>query len=166
MRKALHFAALFSIACLLLSCDSKHDGSKQEASIGPQFWLYDMTDYTRTHLDVLSGLGGRWISVRYQAKVDSKIDRAAKVREIVGAFTSDGWRQEALPKIKYVMSDLYETAADDLYFRRMPQHIHHQLPRIRERQRQHPAPVGIPMPALLRMPGLRRYPARALGREA
>ncbi len=118
MRKALHFAALFSIACLLLSCDSKHDGSKQEASIGPQFWLYDMTDYTRTHLDVLSGLGGRWISVRYQAKVDSKIDRAAKVREIVGAFTSDGWRQEALPKIKYVMSDLYETAADDLYFRR------------------------------------------------
>ncbi len=118
MQTSLHLAAIVAIACLLLGCDSKRDGADREDSIGPQFWVYDMKEYTRTHHDVLEGLGGRWISVRYEAKDGAKIDRAGKIREIVNAFISDGWKQEPLPKSKYVLSNLYETASDDLYFRR------------------------------------------------
>jgi hypothetical protein len=77
-----------------------------------------VSDYDRTREDVEAGMGGRWISVRYEAKSGIAVDRVAIVSEIVGAFTTDGWTQEKLPTHQYVMSEIYETGADDLYFRR------------------------------------------------
>jgi hypothetical protein len=77
-----------------------------------------VTDYERAEQDVMSGLGGRWISVRYEAKEEAAVDRTSKVQEIIEAFLSDGWKREALPTQPYVLSEIYETATDDLYFRR------------------------------------------------
>jgi len=48
----------------------------------------------------------------------------------------------------------------------MPQDVHHQLARVGVGQVQYPAAVGLEAPALLRVPGLRRHPARTLGAEA
>jgi len=118
MKMNFRFAiALVFLAGSLAGCGSKSDDVKSQ-SIGPQFWLYDVGDYDPTSEDVVEGLGGRWISVRYEAKAATNPDRAAKVEEIIEAFTADGWRQEALPSGDYVLSEIYETSGDDLYFTR------------------------------------------------
>lgn len=86
--------------------------------MGPKFWLFDVSDYNRTDEDVLHGLGGRWISVRYVLHDGVTVNRSDKVAEIVNAFTEDGWTLEELPSEKYVLSEIYETADSDLCFRR------------------------------------------------
>ena len=105
-------------AVLLLGCGSDESADESEGSIGPQFWLYDTTGYEIVDHDVVSGFGGRWISVRYKAQEPGIETREAKISEIMNAFLSDDWKEAPLPKREYVLSKIYETSQSDLYFTR------------------------------------------------
>jgi hypothetical protein len=52
---------------MLQACTNSQQSTKssEPSSIGPQFWKYDLREYEIAESDVLMGLGGRWISVRY-----------------------------------------------------------------------------------------------------
>ncbi len=92
--------------------------SKEPQSIGPQFWKYDLDEYDRVDHDVMYGLGGRWISLRFRRKPDAMVDRQTLVTRISTALKGDGWSAESLPNHKYVLSRIWETGPDDLYFGR------------------------------------------------
>jgi hypothetical protein len=93
-------------------------GEPAPESIGPQFWVYDLSEYEQTEHDVLAGLGGRWISVRYTRKPGFSVTRQQLISRIAAALEADGWTREAPPSHKYVLSRIWETASDDLHFRR------------------------------------------------
>jgi hypothetical protein len=87
-------------------------------AIGPQFWQYDLSEYERVDLDVVHGLGGRWISVRYKRKAEATVTRYEMVTAIRNALQEDGWSSEPLPSVKYVLSKVWETSPSDLCFGR------------------------------------------------
>ena len=87
-------------------------------SIGPQFFKYDLSDYIQVDTDVVSGLGGRWISVRYQRKPEASVTRDDMVAAIQRALQEDGWSAQTLPAHKYVLSQVWEKSALDLSFGR------------------------------------------------
>lgn len=87
-------------------------------TIGPQFWKYDLKEYSIITNDVVSGLGGRWISVRYQRRPEQSTTREGVVARITAALHADGWKTEPLPARKYVLSKIWETSAEDLHFAR------------------------------------------------
>jgi hypothetical protein len=87
-------------------------------TIGPQFWKYDLKEYSIVTNDVVSGLGGRWISVRYQRRPEQTTTRESVVSHITTALQADGWKTERLPAGKYVLSKIWETSAEDLHFTR------------------------------------------------
>ena len=47
-------------------------------TIGPQFWKYDLSHYTRVDSDIVNGRGGRWISVGYQRKPKAVVTRGER----------------------------------------------------------------------------------------
>ncbi|MBM4038482.1 MAG: hypothetical protein FJ290_08205 [Planctomycetes bacterium] len=96
--------------------DSKAEPPFPE-SIGPQFWLYGLPEYEEADHDVLYGLGGRWISIRLRRKPGSSVTRDQLVERISKPLLAAGWSRATPPK-KYVLSKMWETAADDLYFSR------------------------------------------------
>jgi hypothetical protein len=99
--------------------DTRPDQTGAEPrSIGPQFWKYDLSEYKQVEHDVMYGLGGRWISLRYELRADGSTNRDEMVARITAALTSDGWVKGALPKGRYVLSQIWETASDDLHFSR------------------------------------------------
>ena len=86
-------------------------------SIGPQFWLYDLSEYDEVEHDVRYGLGGRWISIRKRQKPGCSVTRDQLVERISKPLLAAGWTR-ATPPRRYVLSKMWETAAGDLYFRR------------------------------------------------
>jgi hypothetical protein len=87
-------------------------------SIGPQFWVYDLSKYDIVDNNVVSGMGGRWISVRYQKKNGAVVSRDDVVNDISSSLEIDGWTKEELPERKYVLSQIWEKAGQDLHFTR------------------------------------------------
>lgn len=87
-------------------------------SIGPQFWVYDLSSYAQVDSDVVSGMGGRWISVRYQKKDGADVSRENVMSNIVSSLEGDGWTKKALPGRKYVLSQIWEKSDQDLHFSR------------------------------------------------
>ena len=87
-------------------------------SIGPQFWKYDLSEYERVEHDVVYGLGGRWISVRYKRKAEAAVTRDEMASAIRSALQEDGWSSKPLPTYKYVLSKIWQTSPSDLCFAR------------------------------------------------
>ena len=87
-------------------------------AIGPQFWRYDLSEYESVEHDVVYGLGGRWISVRYKRKAEATVTRDEMVSAIWSALQEDGWSSKPLPTVKYVLSKIWETSPSDLCFGR------------------------------------------------
>ena len=87
-----------------------------------QFWPYSLEEYEYAQqdsgFDVVYGLGGRWITARYLLREGHHITREEMVQRITQSLEFYGWKQEDLPDRKYVLSKIYETAKDDLYFTR------------------------------------------------
>ncbi|MBN1818029.1 MAG: hypothetical protein JW828_11775 [Sedimentisphaerales bacterium] len=101
---------------------SSADGNKSQRTepnvIGPQFWKYDLSEYERVDQDVFSGLGGRWISVRYRLKEGRAVSRDQMISRITQALETDGWKREPLPNRQYAFPTIWETSPQDLYFTR------------------------------------------------
>ena len=85
-----------------------------------QFWPYSLEEYQlqKNEAHGLGGLGGKWITVRYLLREGHPITREEMVQRITRSLEFYGWRQEALPDVKYVLSKIYETSKDDLHFMR------------------------------------------------
>ena len=93
---------------------------QRSLTIGPQFWKYDMSEYERVDSNVVYGLGGRWISVRYRRKSGEAVNRHDMISRISKALTSDGWTPRSLPGYEYVLSTIWETSEDDIHYTRAP----------------------------------------------
>ena len=91
---------------------------KEPNSIGPQFWVYDLSSYSIADNDVVSGISGRWISVRYRRKSSADISRQDLVANITSSLESDGWTKKPLPSGKYMLSQIWEKSGQDLQFTR------------------------------------------------
>lgn len=116
---------IISIIALLLGCESRSKqptASNPVASAPDPFWplfyRYDLTDYSMATSDVIEGLGGRWISVRFQRHPDAWTTRMELVSRITTAMLADGWTQSPLPQRKYVLSKMWETSPEDIHFER------------------------------------------------
>lgn len=83
------------------------DKARARVSIGPQFWPYDLSEYQRVDSDVLYGMGGRWISIRYQRKDSSAINRDEMVKRISKTLKNEGWSSKTLEIVS-----LYRTEGD------------------------------------------------------
>jgi hypothetical protein len=92
--------------------------SPAPATIGPQFWLYGLPEYEIAEKDVVSGLGGRWISVRYRKRSHQQITPYEIELRITSALISDGWKKDALPSGRYILSKIWETSTEDIRFTR------------------------------------------------
>ena len=105
-----------------LGCDREAEESSQPeepASIGPQFWKYDLSNYTRVDSDVVYGLGGRWISIRYQRNAGTTVTRDEMASEVDRALLEDGWTAKSPPAPeRYVLSEIWETSPSDLCYHR------------------------------------------------
>ena len=99
------------------SGSSRHTPVAAKA-IGPQFWKYDLKEYSIVTNDVVSGPGGRWISVRYQRRFGETTTREAILSRIAAALQADGWKAEPLPTGRYVLSRMWESSTEDLHFTR------------------------------------------------
>jgi len=75
-------------------------------------------EYAIVTNDVVSGPGGRWISVRYQRHPEQTTTREEIVSRITTALQADGWQTAPLPSGRYVLSKMWETSAEDLHFTR------------------------------------------------
>lgn len=95
-------------------------GSKEPKSIGPQFWVYDLSAYEIVDHDVVYGLGGRWISVRYRKKPDAVVKRDELVSHITDSLLADGWTTKPSPSVPYVMSTIWQKSNQDIHFTRRP----------------------------------------------
>ncbi len=93
------------------------DKNPRPGMIGPQFWKYDLSEYKPIDQNVLSGMGGRWISMRYELKDGQTIPRDQIISRITQALEADGWNKEPLPE-RYVLSTIWETSPQDLCFTR------------------------------------------------
>jgi hypothetical protein len=110
-----------AIAIVVTGCgpnNRSNPTSAEPKQIGPQFWKYKLTEYSIVENDVVRGPGGRWISVRYQLLPNETMTREQIVARITSALQSDGWKNEALPAGKYVLSKQWETSSEDLRFTR------------------------------------------------
>ena len=85
-------------------------------SIGPQFQAYELPEYSLQGKDIVYGLGGRWITLRYVLKPEATCTPAEIRNRIKTALEREGWQQKPLPNRKYVLSKIYETASNDLYY--------------------------------------------------
>lgn len=122
------FVAL-SLLIVMTGCDRKGEPRSLSSSpaspaaapktIGPQFWKYDLDkEYSLVTNDVVSGPGGRWISVRYQRHPGQTTTRQEIVSRITTALQAGGWTPKPPPSGKYVLSKIWETSAEDLHFTR------------------------------------------------
>ena len=99
--------------------DAKSTSERKEPKyIGPQFQVYDLSGYELVDGDVLSGLGGRWISARYQRMPGADVSRQQLVAGITSSFGADGWTKKPLPGRKYVLSEVWEKSDQDIHFTR------------------------------------------------
>ncbi len=117
-------ARAIMIVCLLYLClpgCRKETTSKPSSrSIGPQFQSYELPKYAIQEKDVVYGLGGRWITIRYVLKPDASSNPTEVRDRIKTALEQDGWLQKPLPARKYVLSKIYETSPNDLYYAHGP----------------------------------------------
>ena len=109
------------VAAMALGCS---DGDRNQLQLPPQklqaqlrlFQPYALDEYTLVEHDFLPGLGGRWLTVRYRLKVGYFVDRSAIRLRIVVALAQDGWSPAPPPGRDYVLTKIFETAENDLYF--------------------------------------------------
>ena len=85
-------------------------------SIGQAFAPYELPEYEMDQRDVVSGLGGRWMTIRYTLKSGRTADRDEIRNRAVEALEKAGWKKGTLPSLNYVLSKIFETASDDLYY--------------------------------------------------
>ncbi len=88
------------------------------ATIGPQFWIYDLSEYSLATNSAVSGLGGRWLSARFQRNAGQITTREAMIGRITNALRVDGWTADRITDSRYVMSPIWERSRDDLRYRR------------------------------------------------
>ena len=109
--------------------DPPFDENKRETmyerwskEFGGQFWPFSLKEYElqEKEADVVSSLGGRWLTVRYLLRDGYNITREEMAQRIFRSFEFYGWKRTDLPERKYVLSAIYETAKDDLHFTRGP----------------------------------------------
>jgi hypothetical protein len=86
-------------------------------SIGPQFWKYDLNGYQRVDHDVVYGLGGRWISVRYLRSKGVSTTKEAVTSQIVASLLQDGWEKAARSE-NFTVARIWESSPDDFCFKR------------------------------------------------
>jgi hypothetical protein len=93
---------------------------KWSNAIDEQFWPFSLQEYEfqKEEANVVYGLGGRWISVRYLLREGNDITREEIRQRIIRSFEFYEWKRTDLPKVKYVLSTIYETSEDDLCFTR------------------------------------------------
>lgn len=89
-------------------------------ALGERFRKYELPEYELVDHDVLYGLGGRWISLRYKLKDGAEAEKESIRQRIADALARNGWQPKTLPSGKYVPSELYETSSTDLYYSRGP----------------------------------------------
>lgn len=120
--KGTVFVALLSLA--VLGCEKSPPSSppttQPAKSIGPQFYAYKLPEYSRQDTDVVYGLGGRWITIRYVLKPDTTISPAEIRARVQTALEQAGWQRKPLPRKKYVLSKIFETSSKDLYYTHSP----------------------------------------------
>ncbi|NQZ59267.1 MAG: hypothetical protein HRT88_17575 [Lentisphaeraceae bacterium] len=87
-------------------------------TIGPQFWIGDLSEYKRTHFDVANGMGGRWITARYKIKKNHTCHYDEIKNRFISILDKHSWSKVDLPKHKYVMSQIFETSTNDLSYQR------------------------------------------------
>jgi len=119
---------IIAVMAMAVGCDSRPQSPSASrpatatgaapGSIGPQFWKYDLKEYSIVAHDKASGPGGRWISVRYQRHPNERTTREEVVSRIAAALQADGWRNEPLPPQRYVFSKIWETSSEDQRFTR------------------------------------------------
>lgn len=85
-----------------------------------KFYKYDLSNYALETYDILSSLGGKWISIKLKLKHPSQETRATIIKAINASLKKDGWNAQPLPKQKYVLSKIYQSQSNDLSFERKP----------------------------------------------
>ena len=85
-------------------------------SIGLEFAPYELPEYEVDQRDSVSGLGGRWMTLRYTLKSGRTADRNEIRNRAVEALEKTGWKKGTLPSLNYVLSKIFETASDDLCY--------------------------------------------------
>ena len=82
---------------------------------------YDLSEYKVASRDFLPGPGGRWFTVRYLLRDGETASREDIRRRIVASLEASGWRPGTADTTRYVLTKVYETAADDLRYERSAQ---------------------------------------------
>ena len=86
-----------------------------------------MNKYEQVDIDLLRGLGGRWVSARFEiAPSVIPPKRAELVDRVTTAFVENGWedkpyRERRDGDTRYVLSEMWETGENDLFFSIPPQ---------------------------------------------
>ena len=82
----------------------------------PLFLKYDLAEYEVTERDVVRGLGGRLISLRYELKEGAGITREEMADRVVAALTAAGWdRKEGPARPKPVLGKMWPPGGKDLH---------------------------------------------------
>jgi hypothetical protein len=103
----------------MLTSEVKREVSEDElASWGLR--PFEMPEHELAEQDALHMLGGNWLSRRYTKRPEVEIDRDALRGRLSEVLVSSGWTAGALPNHDYVMSKIYETGGDDMYYTHPP----------------------------------------------
>lgn len=99
---------------------SSLDTLREQQETITRFQPYQLSDYTLSQWDVVEGLGGRWISLRYQLNADANADAPGIRARLTDSLAKAGWTPRPLPEGKYVLSRIFETSPGDLSFAHDP----------------------------------------------
>lgn len=96
--------------------DNSSEPTKKARTIGPQFYAYQLPEYETSEHDIMHGPGGRWLTIRKTLKEGIKVDPGEIRDRISKALEDAGWEAKRLPTQKYVLSKIFETSPEDLYY--------------------------------------------------
>jgi hypothetical protein len=81
---------------------------------------YSLPGYELVDEETLKSGGGLWVSMRYQIAKGATPDPQGLRRQITDALTKEGWTPEPRPSRPYVLTKIWETSPNDLYYKHGP----------------------------------------------
>lgn len=118
--KSIRRLSVFFLILILSGCTGKRPPNHMEelAAISSPFWNGGLPEYAVVDSDVVMGLGGRWVSVRFERRDGFSTTRAEINERIVAAQTENGWSKTTT--VNDPLSRVWKQSPDDLMFDRRP----------------------------------------------
>lgn len=117
-------------------CDRRESRGRDAAAARrdsmPVTLPFALDEYELVDRDVVRGIGGSWVSLRYEAAAETVPGYAAVRDRVATALEADGWVRDTMPDSPYILSREYDSSDDDLFYTRGPYpgeqpHVFHKL---------------------------------------